>query len=148
MMIARLSSSSNLAVVNISCLRFDAYRSQHPAQPSAIVELSRSVFRLPLLQSFIAQDVMRSHQHSSCAAAFSDILALLMSRPSMPHARLELLDFSRNGDAPVPLFANLFNTFSGISLSPRMFTMLACVEYLYHGRVTAGYDRILTASSI
>ena len=78
-------------------MRFDVYRSLYPVDPSTIVDLVRAVLLLPFVKRFIARDVMRGHPASSCSAAVSAVLGLLMTGLSMPHPRLELVDLSHNG---------------------------------------------------
>jgi hypothetical protein len=90
-------SSRNLTHINVSSMRFDVYRSLYPVDPSTIVDLTRSILSLPYLQRFVARDVMRGHPSSSCSAAVSAVLELLMTGPSMPHPCLELVDLSGNG---------------------------------------------------
>ncbi len=89
--------SRNLAEVDICGMRFDAYRSLYPVEPTTIVQFSRSILHLPRLKRFIARDVMNGHPSSSCSAAVSAILGLLMAGPSSPHPFLELVDLSGNG---------------------------------------------------
>jgi hypothetical protein len=90
-------SSRNLTHIDVSSMRFDVYRSLYPVDPSTIVDLTRSILSLPFLKRFVARDVMRGHPSSSCSAAVSAILELLMTSPSMPHPCLELVDLSGNG---------------------------------------------------
>ena len=144
------TSSRNLTHVDVSGMRFDVYRSLYPVDPSTIVHLTRMILLLPLLQRYTARDVMRGHPSSSCSAAACAVMQLLMATPS-PHPRLELVDLSANG-ARHPALVSFKRVCRrglsdshfacdtrcpGVVLSPRMCTMMACVQFFYYGRISA-----------